>query len=172
MGYVKKNASFRGVEIRIVEKGMEELRKVYLRLKAMVESAINSITLEGTVFSGFGEGAYYLSQKGYKSQLERKVGFVLCPGTLNLKLSPSEIVKKKELETYPSILIKGFRRGRRQFGDVRCYPTIINDKVEGAAIMINRTHYDDSVLEVIAPVHLRTELNLGDGSKVTIKFSP
>lgn len=171
MGYISKSASFRGVEVRITGKGMEELQRVYLQLKAVVDSAVSPLTVEGVVFTGFGEGAYYLSQKGYKSQFERKVGFSPCVGTLNLRLSPSEVVKRRELETCPAILVKGFRRGSRQFGDVRCYPAVINGEVEGAAILINRTHYDESVLEVIAPVHLRSKLNLKDGCKVKVQFT-
>lgn len=171
MDYISKSASFRGVEVRITRKGMEELQKVYLQLKAVVDSTVSPLTVEGTVFSGFGEGVYYLSQKGYKSQFERKIGFAPCSGTLNLRLSPSEVVKRRELETYPAILVRGFRRGSRQFGDVRCYPAVINGEVEGAAILINRTHYDESVLEVIAPVHLRSKLNLKDGNKVKLQFT-
>ncbi len=172
LGCIAKTASFRGVEVRITEGGMGELRGVYLRLKMLVEGGGSPLTVEGTVFTGFGEGAYYLSQKGYKDQFERKVGFTPCPGTLNLRLSPADTVKRRELETYPALLVKGFRRGSRQFGDVRCYPAMINGEVEGAAILINRTHYDESVLEVIAPVNLRSALKLNDGSKVRLQFTP
>jgi len=170
LGFVARSASFRGVEVRITEQGMEELRAVYLRLKALIDGRIGPLIVEGTVFSGFGEGAYYLSQRGYLDQFERRLGFSPCPGTLNLRLSSGEVVKRRELETYPPILIRGFRRRGRHFGDVRCYPVIISGEVEGAVILINRTHYDDSVLEVIAPVHLRTKLGLRDGSRIKLQF--
>jgi len=39
---------------------------------------------------------------------------------------------------------------------VRCYPTIIETKVKGALISALRSHYDISVIEVIAPVFLRS----------------
>ena len=171
MGYISKSASFQGVEVRIAGKGIEELQKIYLQLKAVLDSSVSPLIVEGTVFTGFGEGTYYLSQKGYKSQFERKIGFSPCSGTLNLRLPRAEAVKRRELETYPSILIRGFRRGTRHFGDVRCYPAMINGEVEGAAILINRTHYDESVLEVIAPVNLRSRLNLKDGCKVNLQFT-
>ena len=171
-GYITKNASFKGIEVRITEKGLEELRKVYLQLKTVMQSAPSTIIIEGTVFSGLREGAYYVSQKGYKQQFKRKIGFAPYPGTLNLKLLPSEIIKKKELQTYPPILIKGFESENRIFGDVRCYPTTINNEVDGTAIIISRTHYDASIIEVIAPIHLRTKLNLKDGDRVTLKFFP
>ena len=36
-------------------------------------------------------------------------------------------------------------------------------------LCIERTHYDSSVLEVIAPVKLRDLLGLKDGDSVTVK---
>jgi riboflavin kinase len=170
-GYIIKHASYKGLEVRLTKKGMEELRKIYLTLKTAIESGQDITIIEGVVFSGFGEGAYYVSQEKYRRQFEKKIGFKPYPGTLNLKLTYSNIAKKKELETYPPIQIKGFKTKERVFGDVRCYQTSINDKIAGALILINRTHYDESVLEVIAPVHLRSKLNLSEGDKVILKFS-
>ena len=168
--YIMKIASFKGIVVGITEKGLEELRRVYLQLKVVMETAPSTITIEGTLFSGLGEGAYYVSQKKYKRQFEKKLGFAPYPGTLNLKLPVSEIVNKKELETYPPILVKGFERQNRMFGDVRCYQTTVNNEVEGTAIIIARTHYDASTIEVISPVQLRTRLNLKDGDRVTLNF--
>jgi len=167
-GYITKTSSFKGIDVRITEKGLDELRRVYFCLKKMIESVPNIITIYGILFSGLGEGGYYVSQKQYQRQFKLKLGFYPYLGTLNLKLPISEIVKKKELETYPPIIIKGFEKQNRLFGDVRCYPTIINHEIEGAAIIIERTHHDSSILEVIAPVQLRTILSLTDGDKVTL----
>jgi riboflavin kinase len=170
-GYITKQASREGLEVRLTNRGMEELRKVYVALKTVMETSQGVTIIEGVVFSGFGEGAYYVRQEEYRRQFEEKIGFKPYLGTLNLKLTFSNITKKRELEAYPPILIKGFETKERVFGDVRCYPTNINDQIAGAVILINRTHYDESVIEVIAPVHLRSKLNLMDGSKVTLKFS-
>jgi riboflavin kinase len=171
-GYIMKQVSFRGVEVRLTDKGTNELRRVYLQFRTLMEGPPKTLAIEGTVFSGLGEGAYYVSQREYKRQFERKIGFAPYPGTLNMKLSPAEVVKKKELEMYQPTLVEGFESRNRKFGDVQCYPTTINDKVEGAVIIINRTHYDDSVVEVIAPVNLKSRLNIKDGDKVTLKFFP
>ncbi len=168
-GFILKQASFRGVEVSITKKGLEELGRIYIGLKNFLEGIPSQIILEGTLFSGFGEGSYYLGQKGYTLQIRRKLGFNPYPGTLNLKLSPSELRKKQELEMYPSLTIEGFMVDKRFFGKVRCFPAIINNVVNGAVILIKRTHYDESVLEVIAPVHLRKRFNLKEGSKVKIE---
>ncbi len=37
---------------------------------------------------------------------------------------------------------------------------------KGAALVIERTHYDDTVLELISPVNLRRELKLEDGDEL------
>jgi len=168
-GFILKQASFRGLEVGITKKGLEELGRVYIGLKNFLGEIPSKIILEGTLFSGFGDGSYYIGQKGYNLQLRRKLGFSPYPGTLNLKLSPSELKKKQELEMYPSLTIDGFMEDKRSFGKVRCFPAIINNAVKGAVIIIKRTHYDESVLEVIAPVFLRKRFNLKEGSKVKIE---
>jgi len=167
--FIRKKASFKGVEVEITKKGLEKLRGVYFRLKKGLVGSPIKIILEGTLFTGFREGSYYVGQKGYRLQFKRKLNFDPYPGTLNLRLSPSEISKKKELERYPSIIIDGFKNGKRFFGEVRCYPATINNQVEGAIVIMKRTHYDNSVLEVIAPIYLRKRLNLKEGSKVKIE---
>ena len=168
-GFIKKQASFKGVEVRMTKKGFAELRRVYIGLRNILSGIPTKIILEGTLFSGFGEGSYYLSHEGYHQQFTQKLGFTPYPGTLNVKLSPNELRKKQDLEMYPSIIIEGFKEDQRSFGKVKCFPVLINNTVKGAVIIINRTHYDESVLEVIAPVYLRDRFNLKEGSKVTIE---
>lgn len=169
-GYITKTPSLQGMEVKITESGLDELRSVYSRLKTLFEGSPNTVSLEGKVFSGLREGGYYVSMKGYKNQFIRKLGFNPYPGTLNLRLSPSQIANKKEIETYPPIIVEGFKSRRRTFGQVKCYAAIINKEVEGAMIIINRTHYSDDVLELIAPINLREKLKLKEGSNVQVEI--
>ncbi|MCK4434408.1 CTP-dependent riboflavin kinase [Candidatus Bathyarchaeota archaeon] len=129
-----------------------------------------SVTLEGVVFTGLGEGAYYISKERYRKQFIEKLGFDPYPGTLNLKLTTDYDVKtRSELEAYPAVEIEGFRNENRTFGHVKCYPAIIENKVKGALISALRSHYGASVIEVIAPVFLRKQLKLKDGHKVNVE---
>jgi CTP-dependent riboflavin kinase len=48
---------------------------------------------------------------------------------------------------------------------------MISNKVKGALIFALRSHYDSSVLEVIAPVNLRKHLSLKDGYKVKVEVN-
>lgn len=169
-GLIERHVSVRGMRIRITARGMEELTQVYQALRSIIDGALPAITLMGKVFTGLGEGAYYMSQRGYVRQFVKRLGFDPYPGTLNLRLtSPTNFLVKRDLGAYPGITIEGFEDGRRTFGPVRCYPALINGEVKGAAVIIARTSYDDSVLELIAPVRLREALGLKEGDMVQVE---
>lgn len=160
-----------GSLIKITPKGLEYLTKLHSSLQRIIAFTHPSVlTLEGTVFTGLGEGAYYISKKSYKEQFVKKLGFDPYPGTLNLKLSKElDIEIRKELDAYPAIEIKGFIDENRTFGLVKCYRVRINNKIDGALVFALRSHYDFSVLEIIAPVCLRKKLNLTEYQKVKVE---
>ena len=170
-GWISRTITPEGCLIRIAEAGMKELNKLYSNLRFLMEAAYPpSITLEGTVFTGLGEGAYYIAKEQYRKQFIEKLGFDPYPGTLNLKLTTDYDTKARdELEAYPAVEIEGFKTEDRTFGSVKCYPVIIDNKVKGALISALRSHYDASVLEIIAPVPLRRHLKLKDGNKVKVE---
>jgi riboflavin kinase len=170
-GWIQRTITPEGSLIKIDDKGTRELQKLYSNLRFLIEAAYPpSITLEGTVFTGLGEGAYYISKEHYRKQFIEKLGFDPYPGTLNLKLTTDYDLKTHtELEAYPAIEIKGFKNEDRTFGLVKCYPATIGNKVKGALISALRSHYDSSVVEIIAPVCLRKHLNLKDGYKVKVE---
>ena len=172
-GWIQRNITPEGSLIKIDDQGARELQKLYSSLKVVIETAYPpSVTLEGTVFTGLGEGAYYITKEHYRKQFSEKLGFEPYPGTLNLKLTTDYDIKTRmELEAYPAIEIQGFKNEDRTFGLVKCYPAIIGNKVKGALITALRSHYDVSVLEIIAPVCLRKQLNLKDGYKVKVEVS-
>ena len=170
-GWIKRTITPEGCLIKITDAGIKELKKLYSNLRFLMEAAYPpSITLEGVVFTGLGEGAYYISKERYTKQFIEKLGFEPYPGTLNLKLTTDYDVKtRSELEAYPAIEIEGFKNEDRTFGAVKCYPVTIENRVKGALILALRSHYDASVIEVIAPVFLRKHLKLKDGHKVKVE---
>lgn len=169
--WIKRNITREGCLIKITDAGVAQLKKLYSGLQMILEAKYPpSITLEGILFSGLGEGAYYVTRDGYRKQFLEKLGFDPFPGTLNLKLATEYDMKTlSELEVYPAIDIQGFENESRTFGHVKCYPAIINNKVKGAVISALRSHYNSSVLEVIAPTFLRNQLKLKDGNKVKVE---
>ncbi len=171
-GWIQRNITPDGSLIKIEEQGTRELQKLYSGLKVLMEKSYPpSVTLEGTVFTGLGEGAYYVGKESYRRQIVEKLGFEPYPGTLNLKLSADYDIKTRmELDAYPAIEVKGFQNEDRSFGLVKCYPvTIGGNDVKGALVTALRSHYDASVLEIIAPVCLRKALCLKDGHKVKVE---
>jgi riboflavin kinase len=170
-GWIKRTITPEGCLIKITDAGLKELKKLYSNLRFIMEASYPpSITLEGVVFTGLGEGAYYISKDPYRKQFIEKLGFDPYPGTLNLKLTTDYDVKaRSELEAYPAVEIQGFRNEGRTFGAVKCYPAIIENKVKGALILALRSHYNASAIEVIAPVFLRKHLKLKDGHKVKVE---
>jgi riboflavin kinase len=171
MRWVERTITAEGCLVRITDFGLKELQGLYSNLRFLMETAYPpSITLEGTVFSGLGEGAYYISKEQYRKQFMEKLGFDPYPGTLNLRLSTDYDVKaRNELDAYPAITVGGFTDEDRTFGPVKCYPVIVQGKVKGALVTAFRSHYDASTLEVIAPVPLRKVLRLKDGHKVKVE---
>jgi riboflavin kinase len=171
IGWIKRTITPEGCLIKITDTGIKELKKLYSNLRFLMEAAYPpSITLEGVVFTGLGEGSYYISKGPYKKQFIEKLGFEPYPGTLNLKLTTDYDIKtRSELEAYPAIEIEGFKNEDRTFGPVKCYPAIIENEVRGALVLALRSHYDASVIEIIAPVFLRKHLKLKDGHKTKVE---
>lgn len=171
MKWIRRTITPEGCLIKITDIGVKELKKLYSSLRFLIEAAYPpSITLEGVVFTGLGEGAYYVTREQYRKQFIEKLGFDPYPGTLNLRLKTDYDVKtRSELEAYPAVEVQGFRNETRTYGNVKCYPAIIENKVKGALISALRSHYDASVIEIIAPVFLRNRLKLKDGHKVKVE---
>jgi riboflavin kinase len=48
----------------------------------------------------------------------------------------------------------------------------VNDKIEGAVVIAQRTHHSQDTLEVIAPVNLKKKLGLGVDEALTLRVVP
>lgn len=166
LGMITRTRAARGEAIRVTEGGSQELIRMYFQLKTIFEKKPREVVLEGILFSGIGEGAWYVSRPGYRRQFAEKLGFDPYPGTLNIRLKNGSEEERKLLELFPHIQIDGFRDGERTFGPVRCYKARINDSEEGALISAVRTHYAVGVIELIAPANLRAKLRLKDGDNI------
>ncbi|NWG09075.1 MAG: DUF120 domain-containing protein [Nitrososphaerales archaeon] len=168
-GFLERFKSGRHHSIRLTEKGVDQLTRLYLALKEAIEAPPSSIEIEGELFSGIGEGAYYISLENYRRQFLERLGFDPYFGTLNLRLTSKYRKLRRELEHYSGISIAGFKDEHRTYGGAKCFPALINDLVEGAVGIFERSHYDDSVLELISSINVREKLGLKDGDIVRIK---
>ncbi|HLC36333.1 MAG TPA: DUF120 domain-containing protein [archaeon] len=158
---IERRISSKGVSLRLTKKGKELLEKKYRNLMSLFEERKKIIS--GKVFTGLGEGAYYI--KHYSKILKEIIGFTPFEGTLNIKVNETEAANF--LDSLKSIKINEFKKGNRTFGGVNCFKVKINS-VEGALLIPERTNHARDTLELIAPVFLRKKFNLKDESEVKV----
>ncbi len=159
-----------GQQITLSEDGESVLRQEYCDYYRLFGGKEKNIQFPGIVESGLGEGAYYMSLPRYTQQFEKILGFSPYPGTLNLRLSPVAVQRRKRLTIADWFLVEGFVSEGRTFGQVRCLPCMIGT-IPCGIVVPGRSHYPDALVEVIAPVGLRRELDLKDGDEVVIEVS-
>ena len=167
--FIKRIISGRNISVKITSKGFSEMIKLSTVLQNSLDSSPSSLELEGTLVSGMGEGAYYMGLKGYTRQFKSKIGYVPFPGTLNVRLDQKihqEAVK--HLEALDGIKIKSFSDGKRTYGWVKCFSAKINNSIDCVLILLERTHHDDSIIEIISNLCIRKVGKLKDGSKISI----
>lgn len=168
-GYITRKTSRRGQEITLTKKGRDLILEVYSGLKGVIEGK-KEVIVKGIVQKGIGEGGYYISLEGYAKQFEEKLGYRPFPGTLNIKLI--EPKSRGFLNNFTGIFISGFSNGKRTYGWVKCFPAIINNKLDCHVILLERTIHPRNIIEVISKYHLKKELGIKEGDIVEIKVIP
>lgn len=170
-GFIERVTSGKNVSVKITPKGYSEMVKLSSILKTSLESAPSFVQLKGTLVSGMGEGAYYMSLKGYTKQFKEKLGYVPFPGTLNVKLSKKEYIETaSQFYNRDCILINGFSDEKRTYGWVKCFNAKLNNLIDCELVILERTHHDNSVIELISKINIRKTAKLRDGSNLTIKI--
>ncbi len=187
---IKNNKIFK---VKVTPQGFQVITELQEMIKTATDnSKRKSAVFKGRIVTGMGEGSYYMSLKGYRKQFKDKLGYEPFPGTLNVKLDDKIYMDtKREIINYPSIYINGFKDENRTFGWVKCYPAILfpeatkykkdlkkdpykidSKKVEinSSILLLERTHHDNSLIEVISPVCIKDTANLKNGDTVTIKL--
>ena len=168
-GFIERIMTGRNFSIKITTKGYSEVAKLFTTLRASLDSFPSYVELQGTVVSGMGEGAYYMSLKGYTKQFKNKIGYVPFPGTLNISLIKNEYIESiHQFDALEGILIKGFSDEKRTYGWVRCFKAKLNKSIDCELIRLERTLHDKKIIELISKINLRKAAKLSDESIVTI----
>ncbi|MHB8568086.1 MAG: DUF120 domain-containing protein [Nitrososphaerales archaeon] len=166
-GLVERIRSNGKTYVKLTKKGIMEAAALHKILKDAFEGTSDSVEIEGTIFSGLGEGAYYVSMPGYKKQFASQLGFEPFPGTLNLRLRKAIDRKaRRDLDLTKGIHIEGFEDGKRTYGGAECFRAILNGKVKAAVLVLERTSHDDSVMEIISPVNVKHTLHLKESDSI------
>lgn len=155
-----------GQLISMTRKGIDILQKELNDYQGIFSGNGSIKILCGKLITGLGEGQYYISLDGYRTQFIEKLGFDPYPGTLNVRLDSNSIDIRKTIAQ--SIRITGFTDQNRTFGKGSCFRVRISD-IEGAVITPERTHYPEDIIEIIAPVNLREHLDLKDGNNINVE---
>jgi len=170
-GYIDRVMTGRQLSVKITQKGYSELVKLHSILGSSLDSSPSHLVLNGSVISGLGEGAYYMSLNGYTKQFKGKIGYVPFPGTLNIKLNQHQATQIiQQLDDLDNTIIDPFSDGKRTYGWVKCFHVTLNNSIKCELIRLERTHHDNSVIELISKNSLRRTARLKTGSKVTIKI--
>jgi riboflavin kinase, archaea type len=172
-GLLHREMGIRKQRIRITEEGRAVLQAEHMLYARLFEKT-DAITLSGIVKTGLGEGRYYLSRPGYRTQFQKYLGWEPYPGTLNLELSGPEANKLRFLRKNPVYAIEAFQAEGRTFGGVTCHPAHVSlstaskgPAIDCAAILPHRSHYTTTI-ELIAPVRLRDALPCNDGQRLEV----
>lgn len=161
---VKREAPF-GFEYMISEKARRQLSEFFEILDRRPEN----VRIKAKVFSGVGEGRFFLELRGYRKQFEQIYGFKPYPGTLNLRAKQNVL---QVFKPFPTKIVNGFRTGGRVYGLVLSYKAKLHfngQTQECVAVFPQISRYGDEIVEVIAPMNLRKKLGLADGDEVELE---
>ncbi len=173
LNWIERSIEAKTQVINISELGTTVMLKMYRSLKLILEK----ILIAGEVKEGMGEGAYYVSIKGYYEQFKERLGFLPYKGTLNLDLDTlnNNLLREKIAEKNP-VNISGFKDENRNYGDVKCYTCHIfplknkEKRIKAAILDIQRTHHDENIVEILAEPYLRDYFELKDGDRLIIEL--
>ena len=170
-GFIERVMTGRHVSVKITQKGYSELVKLHSILGSTLVSSPSQLELNGSVISGLGEGAYYMSLNGYTKQFKVKIGYIPFSGTLNIKLNQLQATQViQQLDELDNVMLEPFSDGKRTYGWVKCFHATLNESIKCELIRLERTHHDSSVIELISKNNLRKTAKLKTGSKVTVKI--
>jgi riboflavin kinase len=164
-GFIDKRQSVFGFEYMLSEKAKSQLSGFLNTFSKRPEPK----RIDAKVFSGVGEGRFFLELRGYRKQFEQIYDFKPYPGTLNLRAKQSVLDLFKP---FPTKIVNGFRTGGRTYGLVLSYKARLHyngQNQECVAVFPQISRYGDETVEVIAPNSLRKKLGLADGDIVELE---
>jgi CTP-dependent riboflavin kinase len=123
--------------------------------------------LQGTLCSGLGEGATFTELDWVAHEFREKLGFAPHPGTVNLSLTGDAWMNARaRLRQTAGVAIDP----PPGFCAAKCFAVLLNEQVEGFAVLPEVPDYPANKLEIVAPVFVRRVLKLQDGDRVNLRI--
>ncbi len=154
-----------GGKVFVTEKAIAQVRRLMKEVLGSLEGS--TMVFSGKVVAGLGEGAYYMGQKKYAEQFDKKLCFRPYPGTLNVSIGEEDIEKRLLLREQKPMVINGFTSAGRTFGKIEAYRSAIGG-LPCAIIFPERSLHGLQMLEIVSAFNLRKKLALSDGAEVKI----
>ncbi len=127
---------------------------------------MRKLVISGRFRKGLGKGRYFLRQKGYKDQFVMKLGINPYHGTLNVNVSGASARKLAAVRRNKGILVRGFIKDGRSFGEVMCYKAEMCG-VRCALVVPKRSKHKN-VAEIISSKKLTKALGIRQGDLVSV----
>ena len=113
----------------------------------------------GKLLSGTGKGAFFIQL--YSELFEQNLGLKPFPGTVNIQVKKVPLLKNDKKITLQ----------KQGYGDVDCYPVLIQKAYKGFLIRPHKTTHPENTLEIISSINLRKTLNLHDGEEIECELA-
>ena len=118
--------------------------------------------------SGLGQGAHFMALPWVRDAVHHLLGFAPYPGTLNVTLQDPEMIAIwRQIQDGPALRLEP---PPPEPCGARLFRTIVAPDVEAAVIVPDLTRHSESLLELIAPIHVRTRLGLRDDDRVMLQI--
>jgi riboflavin kinase len=124
-----------------------------------------SLKLTGTVVRGLGESASFLSIPWVANQITSMLNFSAYPGTLNIDVHSPGV--QKTLKRHGTERIVPAEEG---FCDALVFKGTVAGRYPCGVILPLVPGYPASILEIVAPVHLKQALGAADGDGVELEI--
>ncbi|OPY65807.1 MAG: hypothetical protein A4E57_03026 [Syntrophorhabdaceae bacterium PtaU1.Bin034] len=122
------------------------------------------LKMTGTVVSGLGVSASFLAIPWVNEQINQKLNFSPYYGTLNIDVHDPNIQKALKKQKSERIV-----PAEKDFCDALLFGGVIAGRYRCGIILPLVSGYPESILEVVAPVHLKHALGIKDGDGVEVE---
>jgi CTP-dependent riboflavin kinase len=123
------------------------------------------LKVTGTVVTGLGESASFLSLQWVNEQIVEKLSFSPYGGTLNIDVGESTI--QKELKKHAK---KRIVAADSHFCDALVFEAMIAGGYRCGIILPLVPNYPENILEIVAPVYLKQTMAINDGAQIGIEI--